>query len=175
MINRLIGHQYDYGRLYNRTCTANIIARVCGRYAYSSEDSEQFVIGNQTYFIPECLVEFTPPKWERIIAQFENLRGNLLRNDASLTVPPAELDDNNEALEDDQLPIPENDDSVNMEMDCHDDFAKGYENVLDLLKFHTCLSHLQPQLDTAVQSSGMGGGGGAESVVIPRESIVAFE
>ncbi len=176
MIKRLIGHQYDFGRLYNRTCTANIVARVCGRHAYSNEVSEQVVIGSQSYFIPECLVDFTPPKWKKVIAQFVNLRENLLRNDASLTVLPAELDDENEALDDIQLPVPKGDESINMELGCHVDFSKGYESVLDLMKFHTCLSHLQPQFETAIQSGmSAGGGGRSESVVIPRENIIAFE
>lgn len=176
MIKRLIGHQYDFGRLYNRTCTANIVARVCGRHAYSNEEDEPIVIGNQSFFIPECLVDFNPPKWKKVIAQFANLRENLLRNDASLTVLPAELDDENEALDDDQLAIPKGDESINMDLGCHTDFSKEYENVLNLMRFHLCLSHLQPQLETAIQSgTKTSGGGGVESVVIPRESIIAFE
>lgn len=175
MINRLIGHQYDFGRLYNRTCSANIVARVCARHAYNCEENEHLV-GNQSYYISECLVDFDPKKWKKVIAQFVNLRENLLRNDASLTVLPSELNDENEALEGGQLPIPDADESINMALGCHVDFSKGYESVLNLMKFHTCLSHLQPQLETAIQSGTTACGGGiAESVVIPRENIISFE
>ncbi len=169
MINRLIGHQYDFGRLYNRTCSANIVARVCARHAYTCEENEHLV-GNQSYYISECLVDFDPQQWKKVIAQFVDLRENLLRNDASLTVLPSELDDENEAIEGAQLPIPDADESINMALGCHIDFSKGYENVLDLLKIHACLSHLQPMLETAIQT-----GSGTESVVIPRENIIAFE
>ena len=46
-------------------------------------------------------------------------------------------------------------------------FDGSYRDVLDSLKFHACLSHLQPLLDNAVR--------GAEDAVIPRDNIVAFE
>lgn len=171
MINRLIGHQYDYGRLYNRTFTANIVARVCGRHAYAqqSNEEEKGQVGNQSYFLTDCLVDFSPQKWKKVMVQFENLRENLLRKDASLLVLPAELNDDNEALE--EL-LPTGDESINTMLESHADFSRGYEEVLTLMKFHTCLSHLQPQLETSIQSATTRG---AEPVVIPRANILAFE
>ena len=91
----------------------------------------------------------------------------MLRNDASLIVLPSKLDDDNERLGDADETLPEDDDEINKELESHIDFSTKYIEMLDLMKFHACLSHLQPQLETAIQ--------GAESVVIPHDNIIAFE
>jgi len=168
MIHRLIGHQYDYGRLYNRTCVANLVARVCGRYAYLMPD-EEIEEGDQSYNLVDCLVDFTSDKWSKVIVQFEHLRESMLRNDASLIVLPSKLDDENGDGDSEEL-LPEGDEEINEELASHAYFSEGYTKMLDWLKFHTCLSHLQPQLETAIQK-----GSSAESVVIPHDNIVAFD
>lgn len=172
MIRRLIGHQYDYGRLYNRTCIANIVARVCGRHAYVVPDKEMEQ-GDQSYHLVDCLVDCSPEKWKKVILQFQYLRESLLRKDATLIVLPCELDDDEEGEEEmkETEDIPKDDDEINEELESHADFTKGYTKLMDLIKFHTCLSHLQPQLETALEK----GSEGAESVVIPHDDIVAFE
>ena len=167
MLNRLIGHQYDCGRLYNYTCISNIVARVCGRHAYVMPD--EFEEGDKPYQLADCLVDFPPGRWEMLIVQFERLRESMLRNDASLIVLPGKLDDDSERSGDDDADetLPEGDDEINEELESHIDFSKKYMQMLDLMKFHTCLSHLQPHLETAIE--------GAESVVIPHDNIIAFE
>jgi len=165
MLHRLIGHQYDYGRLYNHTCISNIVARVCGRHAYVIPDEVEE--GGKLYQLADCLVDFTPDKWKTVIGQFQRLRESMLRNDASLIVLPSKLDDDNERLGDADETLPESDDEINEELESHTDFSKKYIKMLDLMKFHMCLSHLQPQLETAIQ--------GAESVVIPHDNIIAFD
>mmetsp|Transcript_27899 Transcript_27899/g.48241 ORF Transcript_27899/g.48241 Transcript_27899/m.48241 type:complete len:169 (-) Transcript_27899:136-642(-) len=168
MLHRLIGHQYDYGRLYNHTCISNIVARVCGRHAYV--DPNEVEEGDQLYKFADCLVDFSPDKWVKVIGQFQRLRKSMLRNDASLIVLPGKLDDDNERSGDDDdadETLPEGDDEINKELESHVDFSTKYIEMLDLMKFHVCLSHLQPQLQTAIE--------GAESVVIPHDNIIAFE
>jgi hypothetical protein len=169
MIMRLIGYQYPYGRLYNRTCIANIVSRVNARHPYVIPDE----IERDDYLV-DCLVDLSPDKWQRIIRQLENLRATMLRTDASLVVLPSELDDNNKPVEDreGEVPLPEEDDSINEALESHADFNANYEKLMDLLKFHLCLSHLQPQLHMAIQASSIVG---AESVVIPHDNIIAFE
>ncbi|KAL7551416.1 hypothetical protein ACHAWF_017653 [Thalassiosira exigua] len=172
IIRRLIGHQYDYGRLYNRTCIANIVSRLCGRHAYVKP--KKVAEGYRPHQLLECLVDTTAEKWKKIMVQFELLRESMLQNDAALFVLPAELDDddgNGRSGSDSEEFPPEEDDEVNEERASHIAFTEGYENMMALMKFHTCLSHLQPYLETAIQT---GSASGAESVVIPRENIIAF-
>ena len=175
MIHRLIGNQYDYGRLYNRTCVANLVARVGGRHSYVVPDEIEVQEGDQSCHLVDCLVQFTPDKWKKIMDQFAVLRESLLRNDACLIVLPTELDGrskNDDDEEDQKGLIPEENDSVNETLEKHADFTKGYHRMMDLIKFHTCLSHLQPDFETAIQN---GEDLGAESVAIPYDNIVAFE
>ncbi|KAL7541959.1 hypothetical protein ACHAXR_011387 [Thalassiosira sp. AJA248-18] len=172
MIDRLIGPLYNYGRLWNRTIIANMVVRVCGRHAYVLPDEiEQ---GDQSYIFADCLVDFTPDKWKKIMVQFQQLRESMLRNDASLIVLPTEVDDGSEHKggDSDEEDRPEEDDWINEELECHADFTKGYEKMMEWMKFHTCLSHLQPHLETAIQKGSIEG---AESVVIPHDNIVAFD
>lgn len=98
----------------------------------------------------------------------------MLRNDATLTVLPCEIDDDEKAVDhpEGEDMIPSEDDSVNEALESHADFNANYEMMMDRLKFHQCLSHLQPQLATAIQSSPIAG---AESVVISHNTIIAFE
>ena len=77
----------------------------------------------------------------------------MLRKDASLFV----ADDT----------TPGRDSEINEELESHPVFSKKYWKILDLMKFHASLSHLRPQLETAIQ--------GAESVVIHNDNIVAFK
>ena len=175
MIHRLIGNQYDYGRLYNRTCVANLVARVGGRHSYVVPDQIEVQEGDQSCHLVDCLVHFTPDKWKKIMDQFADLRESLLRNDACLIVLPTELDGrskNDDDEEDQEGLIPEENDSVNETLEKHADFTKGYHRMMDLIKFHTCLSHLQPDFETAIQN---GDDAGAESIAIPYDNIVAFE
>ena len=179
MIHRLIGHQYDYGRLYNRTCIANLVARICGRYPYTVPDEIDEQEGDRTYHLVDCLVHFTPDKWKKVMDQFVSLRESLLRNDACLIVLPAELENDhhgqrpkNEDEKEEEGLLPEANDNVNEALENHADFTKGYQRMMDLIKFHTCLSHLQPDFEDAIQK---GEDTGTESVSIPYENIVAFE
>ena len=73
MITRLIGHQYPYGRLYNRTCIANITARVCARHPYSVDDELDADDGYNCQLV-DCLIDFPPDKWAKIIKQLEDLK-----------------------------------------------------------------------------------------------------
>jgi hypothetical protein len=172
MIRRLIGFQYPYGRLYNRTCIVNIVSRVCARYPYEVPDE----IESWDERLVDCLVELNPVKWQRLIDQFQQLRDSMLRNDAALVVLPSELDDDDELVEghrEGEEPCPEEDDGVNEALESHANFNANYVKMMDWLKFHLCLSHLQPMLHTAIRKSSIVGG--SESVVIPHDNIVAFE
>lgn len=172
MIGRLIGEQYDYGRLYNRTCVANMVARLCGRHAYQVPSDGSEVRGDKSsYHLRDCLVEFTPRKWEKVIDQFQELRTSLLRTDATFMVLPSELETKGGKDGEDEYMQPESDDGMDEVMESHDDFSKWYNKMLDMMRFHACVSHLQPQLEGALQESEEGG----ESVVISRDDIVAFE
>ena len=172
MIRRLIGHQYDYGRLYNRTCIANIVARVCGRHPYSIPD--EIDQGDASYSLVDCLIDFTPDKWKKVIGQWYFLRESMVRNDASLIVLPSQIEDDEgtKSNDDDEELIPEGDEGVNEAVETHADFTKGYAKILDLMKFHYCLRHLQPQFEAAIQNGDIEG---VVSLIIPHDDIVAFE
>jgi hypothetical protein len=119
--------------------------------------------------LTDCLVDFHPDKWLKVIKQFLDLRESLLRNDATLLVLPCEYDANNKPVNE-QLP-PEEDDNINEQLECIVDFNTNYDNMMDRMKFHLCMSHLQPQLHNAIQRSSING---VESVVIPHDNIIAF-
>ncbi|KAL9180091.1 hypothetical protein ACHAXT_008061 [Thalassiosira profunda] len=165
MIRRLIGEQYDYGRLYNRTCIANLVARLCGRHAYRIPS--QVEEGDKSYHLADCLVEFTPKKWKNVMDQFQRLRGSMLRNDAAVVVYPSELGEDDEEVDDDYTP-PETDEEIDEVLASHDDFSKWYNKMLDMMRFHACMSHLQPQLEGALQE-------GESRSSYPRDAIVAFD
>ena len=172
MIRRLIGFQYPYGRLYNRTCIANIVSRVCARHPYEIPD--EIELWDER--LVDCLVDLTSFKWQSILDQFQGLRDSMLRNDAALVVLPSELDDDDtidEGLRAGEELLPEQDDSANETLESHTDFYVNYDEMLNRVKFHMCLSHLQPMLHTAIRKSSIAGG--SESVVIPHGNIVAFE
>eukprot|EP00581_Thalassiosira_minuscula_P013882 CAMPEP_0183736140 /NCGR_PEP_ID=MMETSP0737-20130205/48588_1 /TAXON_ID=385413 /ORGANISM="Thalassiosira miniscula, Strain CCMP1093" /LENGTH=559 /DNA_ID=CAMNT_0025970073 /DNA_START=81 /DNA_END=1761 /DNA_ORIENTATION=+ len=161
LIDKLIGAQYGYGRLYNRTCIANMVSRICARYAYEMPDEIEESYESCQKQLEGCLIDYTPHRWDLLVYQFESLRESMLRNDATLTVLPSL--GKNEELEG----LPEDDESMNEALESHADFTKGYKKILNLMKFHACLSHLQPYLENAIR--------GEESVVIPNENIIAFE
>lgn len=164
---RLIGHQYDYGRLYNRTIVANVVGRMCGRHAYAIPDDEE----GFDHTMKDCLVDFTPDKWEKVLKQVEYLRSQLLRNDASIVVLPGECQDE-DADDEDEEHVPDEDMGVNRRLEANAAFSRDYDKILGLMKFHQCLSHLQPRLEDAIQN---GSAKGTESVVIPHDDIVAFK
>lgn len=172
MVKRLIGHQYPYGRLFNRTCIANMIARICARQPYSVNDDSD-VDDRYNFQLSDCLVDWAPDKWKTVIVQFENLRESLLRKDAALIVLPGEvsLDDDDKEKEDEEPP-PMEDDDVNPSLASAMEFVDSYSNLLNLMEFHMCLSHIQPQFENAIQK---GSFAVEEAVVIPHEDIVAFE
>lgn len=147
---------------------ANIIARVCGRHAYVIPDSEEQ--DDATHRLEDCLVDFSPKRWQKVMIQFESLRESLVRNDAMDIILPTKYVNGKERSAEEEVTFDE-DDRADEELDTHDEFTKRYENMKDLMHFHTCLSHLQPQMATAIQK---GSREGAESVVIPHENIVAF-
>ena len=105
----------------------------------------------------------------KVIHQFQDLRESLLRNDATLLVLPCEYDANDQPMNE-QLP-PDEDDSINEQLECIVDFNTNYDNMMDRMKFLLCMSHLQPQLHNAIQRSSING---ADSVVIPHDNIIAF-
>jgi hypothetical protein len=121
------------------------------------------------YQLTDCLVDFHPDKWMKVITQFQDLRESLLRNDATLLVLPCEYDANDQPMNE-QLP-PDKDDSINEQLECIVNFNTNYDNLMDSMKFLLCMSHLQPQLHNAIQRSSING---AESVVIPHDNIIAF-
>jgi hypothetical protein len=170
MVNRLLGYQLAYGCLYNRTCVANIISRVCARHPYEVPDEIE-----GKWQLADRLVDISPRKWKMIADQFEKLRTDMLRNDAALVVLPSEMKDDDEKLSDSheegEEPLPEEDDSVNEALESHADFNANYEMMMDRVKFHHCLSHLQPELATAIRMSP----NRRDSVVVPRDNIIAFE
>ena len=99
----------------------------------------------------------------------------MLRNDASLIVLPSKITDDKKGRsggdESEEL-TPEPDEEVNEELESRTVFSKGYTKMLEWMKFLACLSHLQPQLERAIQKGSIEG---AESVVIPHDNIIAFE
>lgn len=174
MIERLIGHQLDYGRLFNRTSIANIISRIGGRHAYAVPDDEMEDDSYQP--LPDCLVDFPPKKWNRVLDKFEELRDSLIKMDATFIVLPSELESAKGSDEYDDDDWPEPNDEINEELvDSHDEFTRGYDKMMDWIKFHACLSHLQPQFEMAIQKGSTGDGAAEESVVIPHDNILAFE
>jgi hypothetical protein len=146
---------------------ANIIARVFARHPYVIPDEIE-----REGQLADCLVDLSPDKWSKIADQFKSLRESMLRNDAALLVLPFELDNKDKTVDHPEEMIPEEDDSINEALESHVDFEANYEVMMDRVKFHQCLSHLQPQLATAIRSSRIVG---AESVVIPHDNIIAFE
>ncbi len=170
MMRRLIGNQYPYGRLYNRTLIANIIARVCARHPYSVDDVSDADDGYNCQLI-DCLVDINPQKWKKIIVQLEELRTSLLRKDASLLVLPVELSDDHDVEDSDDEPF-WGDDSVNPLLASSKEFTDFYNKILDSMKFHMCLSHIRLPLEDAMQK---GSFTDEEAVVIPHDDIVAFE
>lgn len=103
--------------------------------------------------------------------QFKLLKESLVRKDAPLIVLPEELSDDDVGMNDNEELIPEGNGHVNEEIVSSEPFTKGFDSMLEWMKFHTCLSCIQPQLDMAIQK----GGTKEESVVIANENIVAFE
>ena len=168
---RLIGNQYAYGRLYNRTCIANITARVCARHAYPVDDASDADNG-YNYRLQDYLVDFSPEKWKKIIAQFKDLRESFLRNDASLLVLPEELTDgDSESGAESEVPF--DDDSENQTLASLDEFTNKYDEILDAMKFHMCLSHTA--LQKVLFSGHTGSSTDEEAAVIPLDDILAFE
>eukprot|EP00584_Thalassiosira_punctigera_P026716 CAMPEP_0172578686 /NCGR_PEP_ID=MMETSP1067-20121228/138862_1 /TAXON_ID=265564 ORGANISM="Thalassiosira punctigera, Strain Tpunct2005C2" /NCGR_SAMPLE_ID=MMETSP1067 /ASSEMBLY_ACC=CAM_ASM_000444 /LENGTH=155 /DNA_ID=CAMNT_0013371385 /DNA_START=189 /DNA_END=653 /DNA_ORIENTATION=+ len=92
IVRRLITYEYNFGRMYNRTCITNIVSRVCGRHAYAMPDEVDARF--QPHQLRDCLVDFTPRKWKTTIFQFGKLRESLLRNDASLIILPSQIEEN---------------------------------------------------------------------------------
>eukprot|EP00804_Cyclotella_cryptica_P009519 CCRYP_006247-RA/>CCRYP_006247-RA protein AED:0.03 eAED:0.03 QI:441/1/1/1/0.5/0.66/3/112/508 len=164
MVHRLIGKQYDFGRLYNYTSLANSVARICGRRAYYTTNGNE----EDNAFAPQLhdrLIDFDPEKWQKVMNQFVGLRESLIRRDASFIVLPTEIDDVQGADEEDPDMYPDEDDEVDPERESMDAFSVFYIQVKDLIKFHTCLSCVQPQLDNAIRKG---------TDVIPLENIAAL-
>ena len=168
MIARLIGHQYDYGRLFNRTRLANIIARVCGRYPYPGLASPLGVDG-MAYVVPDPLVSMTPDRWSVCLGQFADLRDGLVRNDAALIVLPSEIEPKDGGSDE---VIPEGDDRPNPLLAGKRVFGAEYETLLDRMRFHAALSNLQPHFHRAMAGDGRGRD---DTVAVPRDGIAAFE
>ena len=160
MIHRLIGQQYEYGRCYNYTTVANMCARICGRYAYYKEGQDDSIELNGR------LIDFESEKWIQVMNQFVKLRGSLIRKDASITVLPTEIEGILGADEEDEDLIPDENDEIDNAVESSDAFSESFEQMRSWLKFHACMSNIQPQFDNALQ-------GGTD--VIPLKSIVAFE
>lgn len=176
IVKRLIGHQYPYGRLYNRTFIANVTARICARQPYSNDDASD-EDDNHKCQLEDCLVDFTPEKWKKVIEQFESLRESLLRKDAALLVLQYyDGDEDSDKMEDE---VPSCDESVNPLLESSKEFTQSYNKVLDWMKFHMCLSHIQPQFEKALQKGSLSEQKGAfadkEAVVISNDDILAFE
>jgi hypothetical protein len=162
MIHRLIGRQYAYGRLYNYTNIANMVSRICGRYAYNMPENEV----ETTPQLQNRLIDFEPEMWGKVLAQFSNIRGFLVRKDAAFTVLPVEIEEIDGADEEDLDVLPKEDDSVNLKIENLDEFSVTYCQMNNLIKFHACLSHIQPYFEDAIE-----GGTG----LIPLDNIVAFQ
>ena len=161
MIHRLIGKQYEFGRLYNYTQLANMAARVCARYAYDGDEHHE-----DKFQIYGPLIGFDPQRWETVIEQFVSMRDSLVRKDASVCCFPTEIQEEVGATEEDENMIPDEDDEVDEEKASNDAFSESFDQMKDWIKFHACLSHIQPHFENAMQE-GTG--------VIPTENIVAFE
>lgn len=179
MVKRLIGHQYNYGRLYNRTCIANIVARVCARHPYPIDDnSDEEEDDGYNYRLSDCIVDWSSDKWEKIITQFESLRQGLLRNDAARLVLPAEFgDEDKEEEEEEDDEAPAQDDSVNPLLESSKEFGDNYTALLDLMKFHMCLSHIRsPQFEDMMKKGSDGDEKKAGSpVFISHDDTVALK
>ena len=106
--------------------------RVCGRHAYSQNGD---LDGN-------CLARFPPSKWQNVILQFEKLKNNLLRNDASFIVLPSKVNEGIVDCSETDQQIPNSDDSLNEELASQQLFTSDYINMADWIKFHSCLAHL---------------------------------
>lgn len=170
MINRLIGHQYDYGRLFNRTKLANLIARICGRYPYPGTSHVQHgILSDLAYVVPDPLVTLTSDRWSVALGQFVDLRDSLIRNDAALIVLPSEIDPKGEGPDE---VIPEGDDGTNPKLAGRKMFVAEYEKLLERMKFHTVLANLQPFFYQAMADDAEGRD---DTVAVPRDNIAAFE
>ena len=165
MVHRLIGKQYDFGRLYNYTSLANSAARICGRQAYYNMDGKEET-NTCTPQLPDRLIDFDPEKWGKVMKQFIGLRESLIRRDASFIILPTEIDAIQGADEEDPDMYPDEDDEVDPERESLDAFSGSYIQVKNLINFHSCLSCVQPQFDNAIRK-GTG--------VIPLENIVALQ
>mmetsp|Transcript_32037 Transcript_32037/g.64338 ORF Transcript_32037/g.64338 Transcript_32037/m.64338 type:complete len:616 (-) Transcript_32037:223-2070(-) len=165
---RLIGAQYDWGRLYNRSTIANMVGRVNARYAYELPSDEN-IYGGPAFKLQDCLVDLTPDKWAKLIGQFEAVRNSLLRRDASAIVLPSEIDINGEEVEEEDS-SPGNDPTIDDKFANRIEFNEDFENMMDTLKFNMCLSHIQPHLHNAVENDVRE----VESVAVPPEHIASF-
>lgn len=165
MIHRLIGTQYEYGRLYNYSTLANIIARVCGRYAYHGDGDE----GDEIQ-LTDYLIDFDLPRWEKVINQLDRVRDSLIRKDASFTLLPTEIVDvpGADADNEEVIPswIPEANDEINEEMESSEAFSELFLEMRDWIKFHACLSCVQPQFQNALKNG---------TDVISMENIAKLE
>lgn len=160
MIHRLIGTQYEYGRLYNYSTLANLVARVCARRAYHGDDENEIQLTDR-------LIDLDVPKWEKIIKQLTDVRDSLLRKDASLTLLPTEIAGTPGAdVSDDEDWLPSANDEVNEELETSEAFSESFLQMKDWLKFHACLSCIQPQFHNALNNG---------TDVIPLENIANFE
>lgn len=161
MVHRLIGNQYPYGRLFNYTTAANLVGRICGRHAYHGEEGDD----------DECqllsrLVDFDLAKWETVIDQLVRLRDSLIRKDAKIIVLPTELEEIPGADEEEVEEIPDENEEIDTEIESNEAFTTSFLQMKDWLKFHACLSCIQPQLETAMNDG---------TDVIPKENIAKFE
>jgi len=162
MINRLIGKQYDFGRLYNYSNLANMVGRICGRHAYHNQKQDE----EDEYQLQDHLIDFSHEKWEKVIKQFEASRNNLIRRDAAVTVLPTEIEEISGADEEDEDLIPSSNDEINPELESSGVFNESFSQMKDWIKFHACLSYIQPQFDNAIQNG---------TDVMPRKSINNFK
>ena len=136
-------------------------ARVCARYAYDGEEHCEDKI--QIY---GPLIGFDPQRWETVVEQFVSMRDSLVRKDADVCCFPTEIQEEVGATEEDENMIPDENDEVDEEKASTEAFSESFDQMKDWIKFHDCLSHIQPQFENAMQDG---------TSVISKENIIAFE
>ncbi|KAL9186053.1 hypothetical protein ACHAXT_005291 [Thalassiosira profunda] len=136
------GHCY-HGCTQNRMRAAYLINGVCGRFAYGEDPHE----------LPKYLMAITPESWASKLEEFQQLRGSILRNDATVLVYPGVDAARSE------------DKSVNKTLRSDSIFSAEYHRMQSWMRFHQCFSEIALPIQKSER----------ESVEVAPDVISAFE
>ena len=146
---------------------ANIATRVCGRYAYHTIQEVDHIKSGDIY---NCLADFTPATWQKVILEFDDLKKSLLRKDAGLIVLPYKVMEEG-SNSDEQIPNP--DENINHMLFSHECFTTEYAHIVDWMKFHACISHIQPDFHEAIRKI-VNQEEYSDQKSIPEEKVIPF-